>query len=98
MCSEKLETIERMIARSSTHWPTWGNKSLTGIPLSPYRRNFHGQPSTLPTLLNCVGWVLTLIGLAVFAVEARLGVERVDLRRSAIHEQEDDAPRLRREV
>ena len=62
MCSEKFETIERMIARSSTHWPTCGNKSLTGMPLSPYCRNFHGQPSTLPTLLNCVGWVLTLIG------------------------------------
>ena len=42
--------------------PTCGNRSLTGMPLSPYRRNFHGQLSTFPTLLNCVGWVLTLIG------------------------------------
>ena len=30
----------------------WGKRSLTGIPLSPYCRNFHGHLSTLPTLLN----------------------------------------------
>ena len=41
---------------------TCGNRSLTGMPLSPYWRNFQGLLSTLPTLLNWVGWVFTLIG------------------------------------
>jgi hypothetical protein len=36
--------------------------------------------------------------LAVVRVEARLGVERVDARRAAVHEQEDHALGLRREV
>ncbi len=62
VCSEKFETTDRMIARSSTCVATWGKRSLTGMPLSPYWRNFQGLLSTLPTLLNWVGWVLTLIG------------------------------------
>ena len=41
---------------------------------------------------------LDLDRLPVLAVEPRLGVERVDLRRSAVHEQEDDARGLGRKV
>ena len=41
---------------------------------------------------------LDLDRLAVLAVEPGLGVERIHLRRPAVHEQEDDAPGLRREV
>ncbi len=36
--------------------------------------------------------------LTVLAIEARLGVERVDLARAAVHVQEDDAACLRREM
>ena len=32
------------------------------MPLWPRGRKAQGDLSTLPTLLNCVGWVLTLIG------------------------------------
>src|SRR5438552_19049201 len=55
VCSEKSETIERIMHRSSTCSATCGNRSLTGMPLLPYCLNFHGDCRTLPTLLNCVG-------------------------------------------
>jgi len=38
--------------KSSTISATCGNKSLTGNPLSPYRRNFHGLLSRFPCLAN----------------------------------------------
>ena len=52
----------------------------------------------MPTLLNCVGSTLNDLVrvLAVILVEPRLGIERVDLRRPAVHVQEDDVLRLGR--
>ena len=52
--------------------------------------NFQGDLSVLPMLLNCVGSHLHLERLAVLPVEPRLGVERVDLRRPAVHVEKDD--------
>ncbi len=46
---------------SSTHPPTCGNRSLTGVPDCPFGSNFQGDASTLPTLLNCVGSTLAWI-------------------------------------
>ena len=92
MCSEKLETTERMIARSSTRRARWGKRSLTGIPLSPYWRNFHGLLQHVAHVVELGGVRLHLDGLAVLAIEPRLGVERVDLGGAAVHVEEDDAP------
>src|SRR5438445_12853333 len=62
VCSEKFDTIERITARSSTQVATCGKRSLTGMPLAPYCRNFQGDCSTAPTLLNCVGGTFILMG------------------------------------
>ena len=78
---------------------TCGNRSLTGMPLWPYLLELpRATASVLPTLLNCVGSTFIVIGLPCYFVQARLGVERVDLRRAAVHEQEDDGLGLRGEV
>ena len=82
--------IERMTQMSSTHSPTCGNSSLTSMPLWPYFLNVNGERISSPVLP---------LGrdrpagqrLAVILVEHRLGIEGVDLRRAAVHEQEDDA-------
>ena len=42
----------------------------------------------MPTLSNCVGCDGHLDRLAMLARQPRLGIESVDLRRPAIHEQE----------
>src|SRR5437868_7948245 len=60
VCSEKSPYMDRIIARSSTHSPTWGNRSLTGIPLCPYFLNSQGDLSTLPTFSNWVGGTFIL--------------------------------------
>ena len=55
--------MERMMARSSTQVATCGNRSLTGMPLSPYCLNSQGDFNTLPMLSNCVAGIsFSLIG------------------------------------
>ena len=78
-------------------WPTCGNRSLTGMPLWPYWRNFHGRLEHVADVVELRGLDLHLDRLAVLAVEPRLGIERIDLRRPAVHEQEDDVLGLGRE-
>src|SRR4051812_1601842 len=73
VCSLKLLVIERTTARSSAQVATWGNKSLTHMPLRPYWRNFHGQPSVLPLLLYCVGSIFILNGWPCSFVSSGLG-------------------------
>ena len=86
---------ERRMQRSSTHCATCGNSSLTGRPLWPYCLNFHGDFSSLPGLGELHARLREGVRLAVVALEQRLGVERVDVRRPALHEEEDDALRPR---
>ena len=38
---------------SSTWRATFGNSSLTSMPLWPWGRNFHGEASSLPVSANC---------------------------------------------
>src|SRR5260221_517399 len=54
--------MERTTTKSSTHWATWGKRSLTDVPHWPRGWKVQGDLSTLPTLLNCVGGVFILIG------------------------------------
>ena len=58
-------------------------------------RNFHGDCSVVPLLLNCVGSIFIPNGWP-FSRQPRLRVERVDLRRAAVHVEEDDAAGPRR--
>ena len=83
-------------ARSSTHSGHVREQVADHRPLWPCCLNFHGDAITLPTLLNCVGSTLkTECGsLAVILVEQRLVVERIHLRRPAVHVQEDDTAGL----
>ena len=53
--SENCDVSDRTTHRSSAHFARYGNKSLIHKPLCPRWRNFHGDASTLPTSLNCVG-------------------------------------------
>ena len=74
-----------------------GNSSLTSMPLWPYLRNLNGEGSAAPV------WPLgrqVAAGQRLAGVlgERRLGVERVDVRRPAVHEQVDDVLGLGREV
>src|SRR4051812_26740403 len=64
-----------MTARSSAHFATCGNSSLTHSPLSPCWANFHGDASTLPTLSNCVGSTLKNLpgGWPSYLVSSGLG-------------------------
>ena len=79
-----------MMQRSSTHRATCGNSSLTAIPLSPYCWNFQGEPSSFPVSANWTRGFANGKRLAVVALEQRLVVERIDVRRPPLHEQEDD--------
>ncbi len=85
----ELETIERTTARSSTQVPMCGNRSLTGMPLWPYWRNFQGLFSTLPTLSNCVGWTLAWIGWPFSRSSRGLGSNVSTCDTPAVHEQKD---------
>ena len=73
MCSEKADVIERITASSSTCLAMCGNSSLTGVPLWPWGENFHGLPSVLPLLLNCVGSIFMANGLPFCSVNSGLG-------------------------
>ena len=69
-----------------------GNRSLTHLPHWPYCLNFH-RGSTMRPWFLCPPRpkVLTVDRLVVHADHRRLVVERVDVARAAVHEQEDDA-------
>ena len=75
----------------------FANSSLTSMPRLPYCWNVNGDRIAAP-VLRSVRRLPVGQRLAVVLVEQRLGVERIDLRRPAVHEQVDDVLRLRREV
>ena len=67
------------------------------MPLWPYLRNLNGEPHRRAGL--AFGAEVRLgSGLPWYFVEHRLGVERVDVRRPAVHEQVDDLLGPGREV
>ncbi len=85
--------------------PRCGNRSLTHLPHWPYCLNFQRGSTMRPSFL-CPPRpkVFTFTVLLSMPIHRRLVVERVDLARPAVHEQEDDAlglcrtrRRLRRE-
>ena len=73
------------------------NSSLTSMPLWPYFLNANGEPSAAPVLRSVRRFGLGS-GLPWYFVEHRLGVEGIDVRRSAVHEQVDDLPGLAGEL
>ena len=80
---------------SSMHLPISGKISLTSMPDCPHLWNLNGDLKSAP------GFAVGLEPGRLLAVPLRqfgLGVERIDLRRPAVHEQVDDVLRLRREV
>ena len=48
-CSGESAVIECRNEMSSTHVPTFGNRSDTHLPHSPYCLNFHLGPTTRPS-------------------------------------------------
>ena len=60
------------------------------MPLWPWLANFQGEPNVVPLLLNCVGSIFIANGWPCSAVQERLGIERIHLRRPAVHVEEDD--------
>ena len=68
------------------------------MPLSPCCVNFQGDLSRLPVAANCTRGLANGSGLPSSRVKQRLGVERVDVRRPALHEQEDDPLGPRRKM
>ena len=82
--------IERMTQRSSACVVAVRAKSsLTSMPLCPYLRNVNGEPIAAP-VLRSVRRLGPGSGLPWYFVEQGLGIERVDVRRAAVHEQVDD--------
>ena len=79
-------TIERTRRYRRCTCAVCGNSSLTSIPDSPCRRNFHGDASKF----RCWPRYSFGAGRPSFLAQARLGIERIDLRWAAGHEQEDD--------
>ena len=64
---------------------------------APCFANLNGDGSRLPVFVRSSCGISNGSGLPLSLVEPRLGVERVDVRRPARHEQEDDPLRPRRE-
>ena len=89
--------IERITQMSSMREPMRGKISLTSMPLCPCRSNRNGDRIRLP-VLRSVRRLPPGKRLAVILVEHRLGVEGIDLRHAAIHEQKDHALGLGRKV
>ena len=63
------------------------------MPHWPCFANFHGEASRLPVLVRSSFGFSNGSGLPLSRGEPRLGVEQVDVRRPAGHEQEDDVLR-----
>ena len=79
-----------MKQRSSTHRATCGNSSLTAAPALAVLPELPGRAEQRPGLGELDAGLRERQGLAVVALEQRLVVERVDVRRPPLHEQEDD--------
>ena len=92
--------IERTIAISSAILARCGSSSEISAPDCPYRSNSNGEPSSfgVPLMKANRSPFDELRGnvLAVVLLQRRLGVEQIELRRRAGHEQIDDALGLRR--
>ena len=67
-----------------------GKISLTSMPLWPYFLNLNGDVKHAP-VLRSVGRLAVRQRLAVVLRQHRLGIEGIDVRRAAVHEEEDDA-------
>ena len=89
--------IERSTQMSSMQPATCGKSSETSMPLSPCGCAANGEGINLPVLRRPV---TTEAGGAwpAYLLQRRLGVEGIDVRRAAVHEQEDDPLRPRGEV
>ena len=98
-CAAVSVCSDRITQRSSANFAVCGKSSLIGRPLWPCLANRNGDFISRPMgrPFEPMG-VLPVIGGAVELGEGRLGVERVDLARSAVHEQEDGVLRLRGEM
>ena len=81
---------------SSAQPPTCGKSSLTSMPHWPYFLNANGDRIS-DAGLPLGGDRSAGQRLAVVLVEHRLRVEAVHLREAAVHEEEDDVLRLRRD-
>ena len=86
------------MARSSTHWPTCGKQVADRDAALAVVAELPRAAEHVSHVVELRRMRLDLDRLPMLAVEPRLGVERVDLRRPAVHEQEDDARGLCREV
>ena len=92
-----LVYIERMTHRSSAHSPIFGKISLTGSPDCPQRLKRNGDIMS-PRGAALGAQIRRRRPLPVVADESGLGIERIDLRRPAVHEDVDDPLRLGRKV
>ena len=82
---------------SSMCWAVWANSSLTSMPLWPYFWNLNGEGNAAP-VLRSVRQVRHRQLLAGVFCKRRLGIERIDVARPAVHEQVDDALGLGRKM
>ena len=91
--------IERMTQMSSISAAVCGNRSVTSMPAWPCLRCLYGEGRIFPSRrLRPLAFTKLGHALAGVFVQRRLGVERVDVRRPAVHEQEDEVLGPRREV
>ena len=84
--------------RSSTHPARWGNTSLTAVPLSPCFAEPERRAQQVARLARHDARLGERQRLAVVPLQERLVIERVDLRRPPVHEQENHALGPSREV
>ena len=98
-CATLSPTIERMTHMSSACFATFGKSSLISMPLWPYLPKL---PRRFQQIADAVlrerERPLERQRLAVVRGQPRLGIERVHVRRTAVHEQENDSLRTRGEM
>ena len=91
VCSEKLDVIERMTARSSAQLRDMGEEIGDGEAASGRSwLNFQGEPRVLPLLLNWVGSIFILKGWPCSLVRRGLGSKESIGGDAAVHVEEDD--------
>ena len=99
-CREFEQCIELITQRSSARSARCGNSELIQSPLSPCWRNSNGEPTRLPMRLGNDTTRGRFSGgkrTAAVARQERLGIERIQVRRAAEHEQHDHPLHPRRE-